>query len=121
VDLEDHFFRSPFTDWLELLDAGKKVGFPRRLEADDGLAGVEQTLKLITVYRWLALKFPVAFNDLEYVAELRHEATERAQMILRSNWAKHGLSRKECARCSRALLPSSPYRMCRECNADGFT
>lgn len=121
VDLDDHFFRSVFTEWIEQLDAGKLVKFPRRLDTDDGLAGVEQTLNLITVYRWLALKFPAAFTDLGYVQELKREATDRAQVILRSNWAKHGLSRKECVRCSRALLPSSPYRMCRECNAEGYS
>ena len=121
VDLDDHFFRSQFADWLEQLDAGRPVKFPRRLDTDDGLAGVEQTLKLITVYRWLALKFPAAFTDFAYVQELRREATERAQVILRSNWAKHGLTRRECVRCSRALLPSSPYRMCRECNAEGYS
>lgn len=120
IDLDDHLFRSTFTEWLEALERGKKVNFPRRLETSGGLEAVEETLKLVTVYRWLALKFPAAFTDLAYVHELRRTATEQAQIILRSNWAKRGLERRECARCGRALLPSSPYRTCRECHAEGF-
>ncbi|MEO7412146.1 MAG: helicase-related protein [Opitutaceae bacterium] len=120
IDLDDHLFRSTFAEWLEALEAGKKVNFPRRLDTSGGLEAIEETLKLVTVYRWLALKFPDAFTDLAYVHELRRSATEQAQIILRSNWAKRGLERRECAHCGRALLPSSPYRTCRECHAEGF-
>ncbi|HEX2852438.1 MAG TPA: helicase-related protein [Opitutaceae bacterium] len=120
IDLEDHLFRSTFAEWLEALEAGKKVNFPRRLDTSGGLEAVEEALKLITVYRWLALKFPEAFTDVAYVQELRRAATEQAQIILRSSWGKRGLVRRECAHCGRALLPSSPYRVCRECNAEGF-
>ena len=77
-------------------------------------------LKLITVYRWLALKFPTTFTDGAHVEELRRQATEQTQMILRRNWGKQGMSRRECAHCGRALLPSSPYRTCRECYSEGF-
>lgn len=120
IDLDDHLFRSTFTEWLETLGLGKKVNFPRQLDTSDGLEAIEETLKLVTVYRWLALKFPDAFTDLAYVHELRRAATEQAQIILRSNWAKRGLERRECAHCGRALLPSSPYRTCRECHTEGF-
>lgn len=119
IDLEEHLFRSTFTEWLELLDAGKTVNFPRRLEGGGGLEPLEETLKLISVYRWLALKFPRVFTDVARVEELRREATEQTQAILRRNWGKQGLNRRECTRCGRALLPSSPYRTCRECYAEG--
>lgn len=120
IDLEDHLFCGTFAEWLEALEAGKKVNFPRRLDSTGGLEAIEETLKLVTVYRWLALKFPEAFTDLAYVHELRRNATEQAQIILRSSWGKRGLERRECAHCRRALLPSSPYRTCRECSSDGF-
>jgi ATP-dependent RNA helicase SUPV3L1/SUV3 len=120
IDLDDHLFRSTFTEWLEAVEAGRKVNFPRRLDTSGGLEAIEETLKLVTVYRWLALKFPDAFTDLAYVHELRRAATEQAQIILRSNWAKRGLERRECVHCGRAVLPSSPYRTCRECHAEGF-
>jgi len=118
IDLEEHLFRSVFTEWLELLDAGKTVKFPRRLDGRGGLDELEETLKLITVYRWLALKFPETFTDLAWVEQLRREATEQTQAILRRNWGKQGLSRRECTQCGRALLPSSPYRTCRECRVE---
>ncbi|HUR57001.1 MAG TPA: helicase-related protein, partial [Opitutaceae bacterium] len=119
IDLDEHVFRNAFAGWLELLDRGKPVHFPRRLDRGGGLETLEETLKLISVYRWLALKFPNAFNDLAHVEQLRREATEQTQAILRRNWGKQGLSRRECVQCGRALLPSSPYRVCRECHAEG--
>ncbi len=120
VDLDEHLFRSVFSEWLELLAAGKKVSFPRRIDGGGGLEALEETLKLITVYRWLALKFPAAFTDLAWVEELRRDATEQTQAILRRNWGKQGLTRRECVHCGRALLPSSPHRTCRDCHAEGY-
>lgn len=120
LDLDDHLFRSTFAEWLELLNAGKPVGFPRRMDAAGGLESLEETLKLTTVYRWLALKFPEAFNDGARVEEIRREATEQTQAILRKHWGQQGLMRRECNRCGRALLPSSPYRTCRECHQEGY-
>ena len=86
-------------------------GLPNELDE------LEEMLKLISVYRWLALKFPAAFTDVPRVELLRRQATEQTQAILRRNWARQGLSRRECTRCGRALLPSSPHRVCRECDA----
>jgi ATP-dependent RNA helicase SUPV3L1/SUV3 len=120
IDLEEHLFRSVFSEWIELLAAGKTVNFPRRLDGGGGLEELEETLKLITIYRWLALKFPTAFTDLVRVEALRRDVTEQTQSILRRNWGKQGMSRRECAHCGRALLPSSPYRTCRECYSEGF-
>ncbi|MSU49017.1 MAG: hypothetical protein EXS37_08025 [Opitutus sp.] len=120
VDLEDHLFRNIFSEWLELLAAGRKVDFPRGHDGGGGLEALEETLKLITIYRWLALKFPETFTDLARVEVLRREATEQTQAILRRNWGKQGLSRRECTVCGRALLPSSPYRNCRACYAGGI-
>lgn len=119
VDLEEYVFRTVFCEWLEALAAGKSVNFPRRREDDGGLEGLEETLKLITIYRWLALKFPRAFTDLAWVDQLRRETIEQTRAILRKNWGKYGLTRRECAHCGRAILPSSPHRTCRECHADG--
>lgn len=119
VDLKEDFFHHTFAGWLDLLDAGKAVDFPRRIDGGGGLEALEETLKLITIYRWLALKFPRAFTDLAHVERLRREVTEQTQAILRRNWGEQGLSRRECVRCGRALLPSSVYRTCRECYADG--
>ena len=116
IDLEEHHFRDVFSTWLERLNAGKDVTFPARLEGG-GLEELEEMLKLISVYRWLALKFPAAFTDVPRVELLRRQATEQTQAILRRNWARQGLSRRECTRCGRALLPSSPHRVCRECDA----
>ena len=120
LDLDEHLFRSTFAEWLELLDAQKVVPFPRRIDAGGGLESLEETLKLTTVYRWLAMKFPEAFTDGARVEEIRREATEQTQAILRRNWGKQGLQRRECTRCGRALLPSSPYRTCRDCYNEGF-
>jgi hypothetical protein len=120
IDLEEHLFRGVFSEWLELLAAGKTVKFPRRLDGAGGLEELEETLKLITVYRWLALKFPEAFTDHARVEVLRREATEQTLAILRRNWGKQGMSRRECMHCGRALLPSTPYRTCRECYTEGF-
>lgn len=120
IDLEEHLFRGVFAEWLERLAAGERVKFPRRLDRGGGLDSLEETLHLTTVYRWLALKFPERFADLEHVERLRREATEQTQAILRRNWGKQGLARRECSHCGRALLPSSPYRTCRECHGEGF-
>jgi len=120
IDLDEHFFRSVFGEWLELLNAGKVVTFPRRIDGRGGLEELEEMLKLTTVYRWLALKFPEAFTDVAHVGQLRREATEQTLAILRRNWGKQGLTRRECTHCGRALLPSSPYRTCRECHTEGF-
>lgn len=120
IDLEEHTFRSAFSEWVETLAAGRQVKFPRRLEDSGGLEGLEETLKLVTIYRWLALKFPHAFTDLAWVEQLRRESTERTQAILRASWSRVGLTRKECAHCRRAILPSSPHATCRECYAEGF-
>jgi ATP-dependent RNA helicase SUPV3L1/SUV3 len=116
IDLQEHHFRDAFSTWLELLNAGREIPFPRRFEGG-GLEELEEMLKLISVYRWLALKFPAAFTDLERVEHLRRQATEQTLSILRRNWARQGLSRRECTHCGRALLPSSPHRACRECAA----
>lgn len=119
IDLDEHLFRSVFGEWLELLNSGKTIKFPRRIDSSGGLETLEETLKLITIYRWLALKFPDSFTDLARVEELRREATEQTQSILRLNWGKQGLVRRDCAHCGRALLPSSPYKICRECHNEG--
>ena len=120
IDLDEHLFRSTFSDWLELLNAGQAVTFPRRLDGHGGLEELEEMLKLTTIYRWLALKFPETFTDLAHVETLRRDATEQTQAILRRNWGKQGLTRRECNHCRRALLPSSPHRSCRECRAEGM-
>lgn len=120
IDLDEHLFRSVFAEWLELLASGQPVKFPRRVDSSGGLESLEETLKLITIYRWLALKFPESFTDVERVDQLRREATEQTQAILRRNWGKQGLTRRECGHCGRALLPSSPYKTCRECHAEGY-
>jgi ATP-dependent RNA helicase SUPV3L1/SUV3 len=120
IDLEEHIFRSAFVEWIETLAAGRPVKFPRRLEDNGGLEGLEETLKLVTIYRWLALKFPQSFTDHEWVEQLRRDVIERTQAMLRASWSRVGLSRKECARCRRAVLPSSPHATCRECYAEGF-
>jgi len=121
VDLREHFFLSAYTSWIETLGAGRTVSFPRRMTDEDrgGLEGLEDTLKLITLYRWLALKFPGSFTDQAYVSQLRREATEQSLAILRRNWGKYGFARIECDDCGRALLPSSPHRTCRECYRGG--
>lgn len=118
IDLEEYFFRDTFIEWIERLDNGDAVLFPRRVDSSGGLESLEETLKLITVYRWLALKFPDTFTDLDHVERLRRETTEQTQTILRRNWGQQGLSRRECTRCGRALLPSSQYRTCRDCHAE---
>lgn len=120
LDLDEHLFRNTFADWLESLDSKKTVGFPRQLEMGGGLEALEEMLKLTTVYRWLAQKFPEAFTDVARVAEIRREATEQVQAILRRHWGEQGLARRECAHCGRALLPSSPRRTCRDCHAEGY-
>ena len=118
VDLNDHLFLSVYSNWIEALAAGRLVSFPRRIDDQDqgGLEALENTLKLITLYRWLALKFPGSFTDQAYVNQLRRDATEQSLAILRRNWGKYGFERIECLECGRALLPSSPYRICRECH-----
>jgi hypothetical protein len=121
IDLDEHLFRNVFGDWLELLAAGQPVPFPRRVDRSGGLESLEETLKLVTIYRWLALKFPASFTDLAHVEELRREATEQIQAILRRNWGKQGLSRRACHHCGRALLPSSPHRTCRDCHTEGWS
>ncbi len=121
IDLDEHLFRTVFGEWLELLAAGKPVVFPRRIDSSGGLESLEETLKLTTIYRWLALKFPASFTDLVRVEELRRAATEQTQAILRRNWGKQGLARRECHHCGRALLPSSPHRTCRDCHTEGWS
>lgn len=121
IDLDEHLFRTVFGEWLELLNAGRQVPFPRRVDRSGGLESLEEILKLITIYRWLALKFPAAFTDLARVDELRREATEQTQAILRRNWGQQGLARRECSHCGRALLPSSPHRTCRDCHNEGWS
>ena len=119
IDLEDHLFRNTFAEWLEGLAAGQAVNFPPALDGG-GLEALEETLKLITVYRWLALKFPGTFTDVAYVERLRRDITEQTQAILRRHWGEQGLSRRECVHCGRALLPSSRYRTCRSCSLRGL-
>ncbi|QYM78122.1 hypothetical protein K0B96_12480 [Horticoccus luteus] len=120
IDLDDHLFRSLFAEWLELLAAGRTVNFPRRLDNAGGLEALEETLKLVTIYRWLALKFPHAFTDGAHVEQIRRDVTEQTQAILRRNWGKQGLTRRECVHCGRALLPSAVFRTCRECHSRGY-
>ncbi len=120
IDLEDHLFRDTFAGWLEGLAAGQPVNFPRAQDGGGGLEAIEETLKLITVYRWLALKFPATFTDGAHVERLRRDITEQAQAILRRHWGEQGLSRRECVHCGRALLPSSRYRTCRGCHVRGL-
>jgi ATP-dependent RNA helicase SUPV3L1/SUV3 len=120
IDLEEHLFRTTYSEWLEALAAGATVSFPRRITTTGGLESLEEVLKLITAYRWLALKFPAAFTDVPHVEQMRREATEIIQSMLRKNWGKQGLSRRECSSCRRALLPSSPYNTCRSCYRESF-
>jgi len=108
-----------FSEWIEALAAGRPVRFPGHIQGSGGLDGLEEMLQLTTVYRWLALKFPDAFTDLARVEQLRRAGNDQMQAILRQSWAKHGLRRRECVRCQRALLPSSPHRICRECHLSG--
>src|SRR5262249_18777887 len=41
IDLDEHLFRSVFSEWLELLARGKAVDFPRRLDGGGGLEELE--------------------------------------------------------------------------------
>lgn len=120
IDLEEHAARNAFAEWLEALAAGRVAKFPRHLESGEGLEGLEEMLQLVTVYRWLALKFPETFTDSARVEQLRREGIEQTQAILRRGWGKYGLRRRECAHCGRAILPSSPHRTCRECYQEGY-
>ncbi len=120
IDLEEHAFRNTVAEWLEALAAGREAKFPRSLESAEGLDGLEEMLQLVTLYRWLALKFPETFTELEHVEHLRRQGTEQTQAILRRSWGRHGLRRRECAHCGRAVLPSSPHRTCRECHQEGY-
>lgn len=120
IDLEEHLFRSVFTEWLDTLAAGRQAMFPRRLTGAGGLEGLEEMLQLVTIYRWLALKFPQTFTDTAWVEQLRRDGIEQTQALLRRNWGKQGLRRRECVHCGRAVLPSSPHRVCRECHLEGF-
>jgi ATP-dependent RNA helicase SUPV3L1/SUV3 len=121
IDLDDALAANLFAEWLEILAEGGRVEFPRRLDHSGGLESLEETLKLTTVYRWLALKFPAHFTDLGHVERLRRDTTEQTLAILRRNWGQHGLARRECRHCGRALLPSSAYRTCRDCHRAGHS
>ncbi|PTY08331.1 hypothetical protein DB347_01740 [Opitutaceae bacterium EW11] len=120
VDLDEHAARNAFAEWLEALETGRPATFPRQLESGEGLEALEEMLQLVTVYRWLALKFPDTFTDLRRVEQLRRDGIEQTQAILRRSWGKYGLKRRECAHCGRAILPSSPHRTCRDCYQEGY-
>jgi ATP-dependent RNA helicase SUPV3L1/SUV3 len=117
IDLDEHAFRNAFAEWLESLGTGRAARFPRYLQSGDGLDGLEEMLQLVTIYRWLSLKFPESFVDVEQVEQLRRSGIEQTQAILRRNWSQHGLRRRECSTCGRALLPGSPHRNCRQCRS----
>jgi ATP-dependent RNA helicase SUPV3L1/SUV3 len=74
------------------------------------LEDLEEEVKSLTLYCWLAFRFPDTFPDLELAEQYRAQANEHITQCLRAR----GL-RRTCQSCNKLIDPLSRYSRCDRC------
>ena len=84
--------------------------------ADDReLQESEMEAKTLTVYAWLAYRFPEVFPDLAQCQEQRQELDDFIERSLARTAAG-----RQCRNCHKALPAGFQHRLCDECYYEGF-
>jgi hypothetical protein len=78
------------------------------------LQASEEDVKVLTLYCWLAFRFPETFADLELAEQARAEANEHVTKCLRSK-----AIRRTCTFCNKVMDPLSRYCKCESCYRAG--
>lgn len=74
------------------------------------LEELEEEVKSLTLYCWLAFRFPDTFPDLKLAEQYRAQANEHITQCLRAR----GL-RRTCQSCNNPIAPLSQYSRCDRC------
>jgi ATP-dependent RNA helicase SUPV3L1/SUV3 len=78
------------------------------------LQASEEDVKVLTLYCWLAFRFPETFADLELAEQARAKANEHITKCLRSK-----AIRRTCTFCNKVMDPLSRYSKCERCYRAG--
>lgn len=93
---------APPEHWIQAIRLGQA-------EDDRGLRMTEQLVKELTLYCWLAYRFPDSF-PLSLATSLRHLLNRVIRRTLSEN-----LAQRRCRHCGVVLHPLSRYGWCRGC------
>jgi ATP-dependent RNA helicase SUPV3L1/SUV3 len=81
--------------------------------SSEELRDAEDYLKTLTVYAWLAYRFPETFHKLDVCEATREQVNAFIERSLRRDAAKR------CAACNVRLPAEHPYRLCDRCHDEG--
>lgn len=117
VDTRNPVLLGSFEDWLAGFAAGRSVRLPppppyldlERID-DEALHAAEIAAKRLTVYAWLAYRWPARFPDLARCQEQR----EMLDRFIERGLAGRGRC-TECVECGRRLPAGSRHATCRRC------
>lgn len=119
VDARNAFIMRSYQLWMASFSEGRRSRLdrlPSRYEHTTGEADpeafyhAEVQVKLLTVYAWLAYRYPDQFPDLAECDRQRAVLNGYIERTLR----KRGRLRR-CKQCGAAIQPLSPYALCDGC------
>jgi ATP-dependent RNA helicase SUPV3L1/SUV3 len=112
-----------YADWIAAYADQRAVGLPdlprnfKKSHASDDqeLHEAEMEAKTLTVYAWLAYRYPEIFPELEACQKQRQELDDFIERSL----AKTAMV-KACRNCQKTLAPGFPHKLCDECYYEGY-
>jgi hypothetical protein len=126
VDSRNESLRASFDEFARSFARGRAVPSPRYdglLKAgasrgggprEDRQFAAEIAVKNLTVYAWLAYRYPERFPELGVCNEQRFELNALIEELLQSK----GMTRR-CSQCGEPLAPLSPHGRCDDCFRQG--
>lgn len=120
VDLRSDEVYNEFSAAVDSFAERRRHGCPwisinRNDISHSALERLETGVKVLTLYCWLAYRFPACFVDLAKAAQFRAEANHQIGRCLRARNLK-----RVCSRCKNPLPPLSPYSKCDRCYSMGY-
>jgi ATP-dependent RNA helicase SUPV3L1/SUV3 len=76
------------------------------------LRDAEDYLKTLTIYAWLAYRYPEVFTRVDDCEQVREAVNAFVERSLRSN------VKKKCASCGADLPGSFAFKICESCHAE---
>jgi len=121
VDMRLEWLIDEYGSWIAARAAGRVVELApmhgsflkERAFHDEDLKNAEMEAKRLTLYAWLAFRFPETFPDLEVCAEQRVTLDRFIERSLATKGAKRGAG--GCSGCGRPLHRRSRDGLCSHC------
>ena len=122
VDARNTIIRAQFENYVWAFAKGHASGVPtygisKRGEGsnDDRLFRAEVAVKNLTLYAWLAYRYPEMFPDLERCNDVRRDLNALIESLLKTK----GMTRR-CSECGKSLPPMHSHGRCDACYRRGW-